>query len=400
MVCTADVDALGNTETTSADVSARVHWLGGAEFDHAAEDYADFYDGSWNQEATVRDESGTAVTIAQDGGSTYDVWTGCEAEGTAGMDGSVSTAMGTASPGTARLNSTTANTGPLNADDSKDPQALENYVYGLSPVFVVRDADAHRVGWGWRHMPAGIGAGEQFRLLFVTFGATDAVSALDGPYHEFVRAEAAEAYNQRVIRETASGFSALVSTSGTGAVELADIGSTGVPIYWVASCGVANPLGCSAQGDKVADDYADFVDGEWDTEGVWHFSFGNWRNVDAEDSLHVFTGSAASGAIAAGETVGSDTVATALLGSGGPLLGGGALVAKTEPGRLFGLSPVYEAPSARASRRPGGFTVRRPDPKGGTVTLDWDAPTDTGGHRVIGLSGVLAAGGQGPVRDP
>ena len=45
----------------------------------------DFYDGSWDEEVTVRDESGAAVTIPFST-SAYDVWSGCEDDGTERLD--------------------------------------------------------------------------------------------------------------------------------------------------------------------------------------------------------------------------------------------------------------------------------------------------------------------------
>ena len=58
---TAAVDARDNTSTTytSSDKGVAIYWLNG---DKAADDYEDFYDETWDEEASMRDESGTTVT--------------------------------------------------------------------------------------------------------------------------------------------------------------------------------------------------------------------------------------------------------------------------------------------------------------------------------------------------
>ena len=75
VACTGDVDARDNTRTTNTGV--RIYWLGG---DKAVDNYADFYDGSWDESVNVRDESGTAITVPET--QDYDTWTGCNDNGT------------------------------------------------------------------------------------------------------------------------------------------------------------------------------------------------------------------------------------------------------------------------------------------------------------------------------
>ena len=60
--CTADTDARDNTYTTytSTDKGVPIYWLNGAK---AADQYEDFYDGSWDDEANDKNESGTNGTI-------------------------------------------------------------------------------------------------------------------------------------------------------------------------------------------------------------------------------------------------------------------------------------------------------------------------------------------------
>ena len=104
-------------------------------------------------------------------------------------------------------------------------------------------------------IPAGLGVGESFRLLFVTSTTRDATATDIEAYNAFVQAAAAAGHAD--IRDYGAGFLAVASTADDDARD--NTGTTytssnqGVPIYWLA-------------GDKIADDYADFYDGTWDAE--------------------------------------------------------------------------------------------------------------------------------------
>ena len=77
--CTADTDARDNTSTTytGTDKGVPIYWLNGAK---AADEYEDFYDGSWDDEANDKNESGTdAHDTSQE--ANYP-WTGCNHDGT------------------------------------------------------------------------------------------------------------------------------------------------------------------------------------------------------------------------------------------------------------------------------------------------------------------------------
>ena len=56
--CTAATDARDNTSTTytATDKGVPIYWLNGAK---AADEYEDFYDGSWDDEVNDTNESGT-----------------------------------------------------------------------------------------------------------------------------------------------------------------------------------------------------------------------------------------------------------------------------------------------------------------------------------------------------
>ena len=92
-------------------------------------------------------------------------------------------------------------------------------------------------------------AGQRFRLLFVTSTRTPATSTAISTYNGFVQNAASRNATLRPFR---SQFRALISTSTVDARDNTATTGTGVPIYWVA-------------GDRVADNYADFYDGSWDS---------------------------------------------------------------------------------------------------------------------------------------
>ena len=66
-----------NTSTTYTliDKGVPIYWLDGAK---VADDYENFYDGTWDEEVTLKDESGNTVTAT----SSTRVWTGSNHNGT------------------------------------------------------------------------------------------------------------------------------------------------------------------------------------------------------------------------------------------------------------------------------------------------------------------------------
>ena len=106
--CTAAVDARDNTKTTytTTDKGVPVYWLNGAK---AADEYEDFYDGSWDDEANDKNESGTdAHDTSQE--ANYPI-TGCNHDGTESFSGSTRRAPLGVRP--AGLNSSGSDHGPL-----------------------------------------------------------------------------------------------------------------------------------------------------------------------------------------------------------------------------------------------------------------------------------------------
>ena len=122
------VDARDNTETTGTGVP--IYWLNG---DQVADNYPDFYDGSWDQEASMRTESGSTVS-AGDGTTVAGVWTGSANDGTEFINQfGLGRNMGVT---VARPNQSTPGDGPLSSNDSVTKNGSAE-LYGLSGVFRV-----------------------------------------------------------------------------------------------------------------------------------------------------------------------------------------------------------------------------------------------------------------------
>ena len=125
---TRPVDARDNTETTGTGVP--IYWLNG---DQVADNYPDFYDGSWGQEASMRTESGSTVAAVLVTG----VWTGSAHDGTEGTGGGFSNALGSNRGVTVgRPNGSNFGDGPLSSTTSPNRNGSSN-LYGLSGVFRV-----------------------------------------------------------------------------------------------------------------------------------------------------------------------------------------------------------------------------------------------------------------------
>ena len=137
--CTADVDARDNTGTrfNSADRGVPIYWLNG---DKVADDYADFYDGSWSNEGGLKKQNGRP---GPEPGYAFNwPWTGCDKYGTENITGGTSHALGDPDASDVRvgkLNSFAGNETPLwNGSYAYSPSG-NRAMYGLSGVFNVMD---------------------------------------------------------------------------------------------------------------------------------------------------------------------------------------------------------------------------------------------------------------------
>ena len=128
--CTAAVDARDNTKTTytTTDKGVPIYWLNGAK---AADQYEDFYDGSWDDEANDKNESGTNGPDTSQAGN----WplTGCSHDGTEQWP------LGASQVSVGRPNSSGSGHGPLFAN-AQITSGVTSLLYGLSAVFEVAAA--------------------------------------------------------------------------------------------------------------------------------------------------------------------------------------------------------------------------------------------------------------------
>ena len=372
VACTSAVDARDNTGTTGTGVP--IYWLGGAK---AADDDADFYDESWDEEVTVRDESGGAVTIAS-GVSSHDVWTGCDHDGTELFTGSnTSAALGAALGGIGHLNWPLDDYGPLSKGDSRNAKAQTELLYGLSPVFVVMPLEIP-VDWALR--PSGLEAGDRFRLLFLSSTGRNAESTDIAVYNSFVQARAAAGHAD--IQAYSSQFRAVACTSAVDARDNTGTTGTGVPIYWLG-------------GAKAADDDADFYDESWDEEVTVRDESGGavtiasgvsshdvWTGCD-HDGTELFTGSNTSAAL--GAALGGIGHLNWPLDDYGPLSKGDSRNAKAQTELLYGLSPVFvvgDDPAVAVSFEQASYSVA----EGGMVTVKVQLSADPKREVVVPLT--------------
>ena len=131
--CTEDVDATDNTSTTGTGVP--IYWLNGNK---AADDYDDFYDGTWDDEANDKNELGENGPDTSQ--TTNYPLTGCLDDGTEAVSGSNSRGLGGSLVRLGRPNSSASGNGPLSSSSNVGNSA-DRPMYGLSGVFQVAEAN-------------------------------------------------------------------------------------------------------------------------------------------------------------------------------------------------------------------------------------------------------------------
>ena len=124
---TAAVDARVNTQTRSSDPNAPIYWLNGNK---AADNYADMYDGTWDDEVNLMTESGIRITI----NTNVQVWTGSSQNGTERRISGTSHALGSDSPAYGEFS--VSGGGPIYFGESS-LNTLNRRLIGLSPIFRV-----------------------------------------------------------------------------------------------------------------------------------------------------------------------------------------------------------------------------------------------------------------------
>ena len=270
---TAAVDARDNTRTTytSSDKGLPIYWLDG---NNVADDYEDFYDGGWDDEANPTTEAGSSTSATS-------IWTGSDDDGTESFTSSgTSFALGKEFVALGALNHATL--GPVGDSAFNGGKSGSRPFYGLSGVFRVVPAPPTVVPTDWSLIPSGLVAGQEFRLLFLSSTKRSIRSTNISDYNTFVQNRAAAGHTD--IQDYSDTFRVLGST---GAVDARDNTYTtytssdkGVRIYWL-------------NGDKAADQYEDFYDGSWDQQAdAWNES---GVEYDLSARRYVATGSSKDG---------------------------------------------------------------------------------------------------------
>ena len=153
---------------------------------------------------------------------------------------------------------------------------------GVGPM---ANPGAGEVALNWALTPPGLVRPGSFRLLFAT-SARDATSAAIADYNNHAINDAGAGHS--AIRVFKNGFRVIASTEAVDARDNAGLTGTGVKIYWMGS------------NDRVADDYADLLDGSWDTESATD------KNGNASSVRFFWTGSGDDGTEG---TLGANSVA-------------------------------------------------------------------------------------------
>ena len=184
----------------------------------------------------------------------------------------------------------------------------------------------------WCLKPSRVTAGDSFRLLIVTYSGLAPGDSPMSRYDGFVSWDLNSGH--AAIRAYRADFKALVSTADVDARDHTATTGTGVPIYWLG-------------GSKVADNYGDLYDGDWDNPNPGKDRSGN--DVAFGFSTRIWTGSKADGTEArvngVSKALGSDTVWVGLPGWSDPQPLSGpvstSIYANDQIFPLYGLSPVF-----------------------------------------------------------
>ena len=242
-----------------------------------------------------------------------------------------------------------------NATPFMSGHTLDQRTQALPPTIMFRRADPQRarangeddvtlVPASWFLLPEGFVIGDEFRLLFLTSTKHDASSLVIGVYNTFIVDRAAAGHDD--IQHYSSGFRVVGCTQ---AVDARDNTSTtytnrdkGVPIYWLG-------------GAKVADDYEDFYDGDWDDEANDKNESGNNGPNTSVAANYPFTGCKNNGTE---DTTGTDiktlggsnnvTVGRPSTVGSGPI-GSNFTASSSDTRPFYGLSAVFKVASDDAT---------------------------------------------------
>ena len=273
---TETVDARDNTMTTGS--GERIFYYDGRK---VADDYADLYDGTWDTNEPRNQNGGTI------GAGPLNVWTGStnagEAASTSGGAARSLGSGGQAAIGNAKDPADPNAVGPILTSNSSTSAELP--LYALSEVLTVPGSCDDEAPTWTGIIPDCLSPGDSYRILFLTSDMRDAMSTDIADYNTFVQGQA-------------DGVTAL---NGITFRVLASTGSDSARDNTMTTGAGANIRTFYYQGAKVADDYTDLYDGDWDTTAARH------QNGDLRTSVgsSVWTGTNEDGTGNSGNQLGT-----------------------------------------------------------------------------------------------
>ena len=245
---------------------------------------------------------------------------------------------------TVTYNDATAGNDPAAVQDAagNDAANFTQTVTNYAPIEVSAD---------WGLIPSGLGAGAEFRLIFISSTTRNAASTDIADYNTFVQGRAAAGHAD--IQQYSSTFRVVGSTAAVDARDNTNTTYTaddkGVAIYWLG-------------GAKVADDYEDFYDETWDDEVNAKDESGSDRSISGLSNWPL-TGSEHDGTASIDVTshaLGAGTVTYAQPNSSG--LDSGPLSSSssfnnTAARPFYGLSPVFRVAGQVVTNTAPAFTT-------------------------------------------
>ena len=231
----------------------------------------------------------------------------------------------------------------------------------------------------WGLVPAGLSAGDTFRLLFLSSTKRNARSSDIEVYNAFVQNRAAAGHAD--IREYSAGFRVVGCTAATDARDNTRTTGQGVPIYWLV-------------GNRLADDYGDFYDGSWDDQANDKDESGANGPDTSFAANYPFTGCDDDGTeeVTSGgsRALGNSSVRVAQPGLSGPI-SSPLLTSSSNTRPMYGLSELFRVSAATAPGAPTGLTATADGETG--IGLSWTAPADDGDEAITGYRIEVSADG-------
>ena len=261
LLSTAAVSVRTNTGT-SGSAGPKIFWLNGEK---VADNYGDFYDSTWDSRRAT-DQFGRIIGNLRH--NTNYIWSGSWHDGTIVPNKAL---------GDDEIVYTTLDPHPSSFPYANNPfapggsQAVlakthQLRIMVMSPVYTIQGVGPTNTQSGslarvdvphdWALIPAGLGEGDEFRLLFLTSAGIAPTSASIATYNSHVQRHLSNlkgSDRDSTIAANIGKFRALVCTDATDARDNARLSASGGPsIHWM-------------KGAKVADDYGDLLDGSWDS---------------------------------------------------------------------------------------------------------------------------------------